>query len=134
MRGTNPANRAGIRIRRAYAAAEPADGARLLVDRLWPRGIRKDALRLDRWIKELAPSPKLRAFFGHDPAKWDEFRDLYKAELGHPDLRPLIVEVAREATHRPVTLIYAAKDESHNHARSARGHRGCNRESPKPGA
>lgn len=113
---SNRVNRRAIRIKRAYDAPEPADGIRLLVDRLWPRGVRKEALKLDRWLKELAPSPGLRTFFGHDPAKWDEFRALYKAELERPEMRPLIAEVAREAVNRPITLVYAAKDESHNHA------------------
>jgi uncharacterized protein YeaO (DUF488 family) len=113
---TRSADQREIRIKRSYEPPEPTDGARLLVDRLWPRGIRKDALKLDRWIKELAPSPRLRAFFGHDPAIWNEFRHLYKAELKHLEMKPLIDEIADEAARRPVTLIYAARDESHNHA------------------
>ena len=102
---TRSADQSAIRIKGAYEPPEPTDGARLLTDRLWPRGIRKDALKLDRWIEELAPSPRLRAFFGHDPAKWDEFRHLYKAELKRLESKPLIAQVANETTRRPVTLI-----------------------------
>jgi uncharacterized protein YeaO (DUF488 family) len=101
-------------IKRAYEPAAAADGARFLVDRLWPRGVKKDALALADWLKDVAPSDPLRRWFGHDPARWMEFRRRYRAELkclGRA-LQPL-----RDAQQRgSVTLVYGAKDAQHNHA------------------
>lgn len=104
-----------IRIKRAYAAAEDADGWRVLVDRLWPRGRSKADLRLDAWRKDLAPTDELRKWFGHDPARWEEFRRRYRAELedGAGAVRNFLAE-ARE--HPLVTLVYGAKDAEHNQA------------------
>ncbi|MDE1942599.1 MAG: DUF488 domain-containing protein [Betaproteobacteria bacterium] len=103
-----------IRIKRAYDPPDPADGIRLLVDRLWPRGLRKEAAALDDWQKDLAPSPGLRQWFGHDPARWQEFRQRYLAEMAaNPEPFESIRTLARSGT---VTLLYAARDAAHNHA------------------
>jgi uncharacterized protein YeaO (DUF488 family) len=103
-----------IRIKRAYEPPAPADGARVLVDRLWPRGVSKKTLALDRWDKEIAPSDALRRWFGHDPARWEEFRRRYKAELKqHATLLEALRELAGRA---PLTLVYGAQDEAHNDA------------------
>ena len=103
-----------IRIKRIYDAPARTDGFRVLVDRLWPRGIRKDAAKLDAWVREVAPSPKLRAWFGHDPQRWTEFRKRYRAELRKhtADLKALQARAAAG----PLTLLYAARDPEHNHA------------------
>ena len=105
-----------IHLCRAYdlRAGAASDGARLLVDRLWPRGIAKTDLPLDAWLKDVAPSPALRKWFGHVPAKWAEFGRRYIAEL---QAAPKAVEVALDWCRKgPVTLIYAAKDTQHTHA------------------
>lgn len=103
-----------IRLKRAYAAAAPADGCRVLVDRLWPRGVTREAAHIDLWLKDIAPSDALRKWFGHDPARWKEFERRYAAELAqHPEaLAQLLAEVRKG----PVTLVFAAKDEAHNNA------------------
>lgn len=103
-----------ISLKRVYEQAESSDGYRVLVDRLWPRGIRKDELKLDLWLKEVAPSTELRRWFAHEPARWAEFRWRYLAELKQcrETLRPLAV-CARE---EPVTLLYGARDHRHNNA------------------
>ena len=103
-----------IRLKRAYDAAESDDGTRLLVERLWPRGVKKEALHLERWVKEVAPSTELRKWFGHDPEKWTEFRQRYFAELRkNPEVWEPIGEEARRGT---VTLVYSSHDEKHNNA------------------
>jgi uncharacterized protein YeaO (DUF488 family) len=107
-----------IRIKRVYETAEPEDGTRILVDRLWPRGIEKKKLRLDSWYKDVAPSSQLRKWFGHAPAKWDEFRRRYFAELdSNPAAWSSLSELARSSI---VTLLYSAKDEGHNNAEALR--------------
>ncbi len=100
-----------IRLKRAYEAAAAGDGTRFLVERLWPRGVAKAALRLDGWLKDLAPSPALRTWYGHDVKKWAEFRRRYVAELeaNAEALRPL-AHAARAGT---VTLVFAARDPDH---------------------
>jgi len=103
-----------IAIKRAYAAPSPADGMRVLVDRLWPRGLRKSEAAIDRWLKELAPSTELRQWFGHDPNRWDEFRHRYTAEL--KDKTELLGELRAIAAKGPLTLVFAARDEQHNDA------------------
>jgi uncharacterized protein YeaO (DUF488 family) len=97
-----------LRLKRAYDPPSAADGARILVDRLWPRGIRKDVLRLDLWLKEIAPSPALRTWFAHDPARFDAFRQRYRAELAaNPDaVGRLQAFIARGR----VSLVYATRD------------------------
>ena len=103
-----------VRIKRVYAEAECADGLRVLVDRLWPRGLSKIEAKIDLWAKEAAPSPALRRWFGHDPAKWEEFQRRYLAELA---TRPQDLGSLQDAVaHCTVTLLYAAKDTLHNHA------------------
>ncbi|MFW7268663.1 DUF488 domain-containing protein [Gluconacetobacter sp. Hr-1-5] len=103
-----------VRIRRVYEAPEAGDGVRVLVDRLWPRGMRKADLPMDLWLKDAAPSPALRRWFGHDPARWAAFQERYRQELaaGNADIAKL-VDLARHGT---LTLLYAAHDQAHNHA------------------
>ena len=103
-----------IRLKRAYEDPSPQDGARWLVDRLWPRGRAKEALELSGWRREVAPSDELRAWFDHDPDRWEEFRRRYREELSRLDeeLAPL-VEAARDGD---LTLVYAARDEERNNA------------------
>jgi uncharacterized protein YeaO (DUF488 family) len=103
-----------VNLKRAYAPASPDDGMRILVDRLWPRGVRKADAAIDRWVKEIAPSTELRRWFGHDPARWNEFVGRYKAELaGHAELLGELRDIARR---KAVTLVFAARDEHHNEA------------------
>ena len=103
-----------IRIKRAYELAAKEDGARFLVDRLWPRGIKKEALHMAAWHKEVAPSNELRHWFSHDPAKWKEFQSRYRAELtaNHAAWQPLL----KAAGQGDVTLLYSAHDTEHNNA------------------
>ena len=108
------ARRHEIRLKRAYEPAGAQDGVRVLVDRLWPRGLRKDQVAADLWLKEAAPSDALRRWFGHDPRRWERFRATYRTELArHADLLELLDGLRRR---RPVTLIYGARDEAHNQA------------------
>lgn len=103
-----------IHLKRAYAAATPGDGRRLLVDALWPRGVSKDALQAEAWLKAVAPSTALRKWFGHDPARWEGFRKRYLAELdANPDA---VAELRAHLGHGPVTLLYGARDQEHNNA------------------
>jgi uncharacterized protein YeaO (DUF488 family) len=103
-----------LKIKRAYEKAEKDDGIRILVDRIWPRGVSKQKLKLDRWEKEVAPSDGLRKWFGHDPKRWQEFKRKYRAELRsyQKELR----ELRGLAKKHTVTLVYSAKDETHNQA------------------
>lgn len=107
----------GIRLKRVYEAPARADGARVLVDRVWPRGVSKEAARLDRWLKEVAPSAALRKWFGHEPSRWEEFRRRYHAEL-EKGAAAQAVEELRDLLkqRRTVTLLFAARDEAHNNA------------------
>src|SRR5689334_8860325 len=106
--------RTHLRIKRAYLPPSPEDGVRVLVDRLWPRGLRKSEAAIDHWLKDLAPSTELRRWFGHDPRRWEEFRCRYAAELAsRADLLDELREMARE---KPVTLVFAAHDELQNQA------------------
>ncbi|OUI94737.1 uroporphyrin-III methyltransferase [Acetobacter indonesiensis] len=101
-------------IRRIYDDAQPDDGARVLVDRLWPRGISKDRAALTLWLKDVAPSTALRHWFGHDPARWDEFQKRYRAELdANPDAVQQLLAFARRGK---LTLLYGARDTEHNEA------------------
>ncbi len=103
-----------IQIKRVYEPHTPGDGKRFLVDRLWPRGIRKDKLKYDSWLREIAPSTELRKWFTHDPSKWRDFQKRYRAELKqHTDDLKVLIRAAREGN---VTLLYGAKDEEHNNA------------------
>jgi uncharacterized protein YeaO (DUF488 family) len=103
-----------VRTRRAYEPAAPADGYRVLVDRLWPRGVGKEEAHLDEWAKELAPSPELRRWFGHDPARFDEFRRRYREELGARE--ETLRELRARARDGTLTLVYGARDTEHNGA------------------
>lgn len=103
-----------IRLKRAYDAANDDDGVRILVERLWPRGAKKELLHLDAWLKDVAPSTELRKWFSHDPAKWSTFQRRYFAEL---DANPEALEPIREASsHGRVTLIFSSHDAEHNNA------------------
>jgi uncharacterized protein YeaO (DUF488 family) len=102
-----------VAIKRAYEAPDPADGKRILVDRLWPRGLAKAEADIALWLKDVAPSTELRKWFGHDPGKWSEFQSRYRAEL---DGNPALAELKAMAQCGKVTLVYAAKDERHNEA------------------
>jgi uncharacterized protein YeaO (DUF488 family) len=103
-----------IRLKRAYQPAVADDGARILVDRLWPRGLKKSDAAIDRWLKDIAPSTALRKWFAHDPARWPEFRRRYAAEIRrHPDQLAELRAIARKG---PVTLIFSARDELRNDA------------------
>lgn len=103
-----------IKIKRVYEKPLAADGARVLVDRLWPRGIAKAALKLDSWEKDLAPSTSLRQWFGHDPKRWPEFKKRYRTELKAKKAE--LAALRARAKKGNVTLLYGAKDESHNNA------------------
>ncbi|MEO9132953.1 MAG: DUF488 domain-containing protein [Sphingomonas sp.] len=105
---------ANIRLKRAYESVNSEDGARVLVDRLWPRGVSKEDAALDQWMKEIAPSTELRKWFGHDPARWEDFRSRYNKELHqNTDLLCQLRALARQGS---LTLVYSAHDEIHNDA------------------
>src|SRR5690349_19728335 len=99
-----------VAIKRVYEKPEPADGIRVLVDRLWPRGVSKDAADLDAWMKELGPSDELRTWFGHQPNRWDVFVAKYQQELTTPLRQLLLAELQGGARGSPVTLVYGAHD------------------------
>lgn len=105
-----------VRSKRAYADPEPQDGYRVLVDRLWPRGRTREALRLDDWAKDLAPSDALRRWFGHEPARFAEFTARYRDELAGPTARAALERLAERARSGTVTLVFGATDERHNQA------------------
>lgn len=106
--------KADIRLKRVYEPADDEDGARILIDRLWPRGLRREEARLSLWLKEIAPSPDLRRWFGHDPERFAEFSDRYRAELAGND--EAVARLEDFLKKGRVTLLYAAHDEAHNHA------------------
>jgi uncharacterized protein YeaO (DUF488 family) len=103
---------ASVRLKRIYEPPADDDGIRVLVERLWPRGIRKAAV--DRWDREIAPSPALRKWYGHDPARWDEFRDRYRAELW--ERKPGLDDLRALARGGPLTLVFAARDPTRSSA------------------
>ena len=103
-----------IKIKRVYEQPDKDDGVRILVDRLWPRGLTKEKAAVDLWLKEIAPSIELRKWFGHDPEKWSSFRRRYKTEIRHND--DLIKLLKQKARERTVTLDYGARDQEHNEA------------------
>lgn len=110
---------ANVKLKRAYERPIAQDGTRILIDRLWPRGVKKVNAAINQWAKDVAPSSALRKWFGHDPARWQEFRNRYVAELrDHSVLMRQLRELARRG---PVTLVYAAHDEVHNDAVALRG-------------
>jgi uncharacterized protein YeaO (DUF488 family) len=103
-----------VSSKRIYDPAEPGDGYRVLVDRLWPRGVSRERAQLDEWARELAPSSELRKWFNHEPERFDEFRSRYREELR--ERRPQVEELRGRARDGPVTLLYAARDREHNEA------------------
>jgi uncharacterized protein YeaO (DUF488 family) len=105
-----------IRAKRVYDAPATGDGRRVLVDRLWPRGVSKERAQLDGWLREIAPSTELRRWFGHDPDRWEEFERRYRQELAAPERQVALTTLAQFVTERPLTLLYAARDTVHNEA------------------
>jgi len=103
-----------IKIKRIYEPHEANDGYRILVDRLWPRGMKKEAANINIWMKEIAPSTELRKWFNHEPEKWKSFLVKYKTELKHSSLLEELKALTEK--HKIITLLYGAKDEQHNHA------------------
>ena len=104
----------GVRVKRVYDQPAKADGYRMLVDRLWPQGLKKSEARIDEWLREIAPSTALRKWFKHDPDKWKEFKKKYSAELD--DHREQVEKLVREARKRTITLLFSARDTEHNNA------------------
>jgi uncharacterized protein YeaO (DUF488 family) len=103
-----------VRAKRVYESIQRSDGSRFLVERFWPRGVKKEKLKLDAWLKDVAPSDGLRRWFGHDPAKWDEFQRRYRTELvENPGAWKKLLESARQGN---ITLLYSARDTEHNNA------------------
>lgn len=103
-----------IRVKRVYDPPSADDGTRVLVDRLWPRGISKERARIDLWLKEVAPSADLRKWYGHDPDRWEEFRRRYRAELSAK--KDLILTLKEQAGHGTITLVYSSREEMRNNA------------------
>jgi uncharacterized protein YeaO (DUF488 family) len=103
-----------IRLKRAYEQPAPVDGYRVLVERLWPRGLKRESAAIDLWMKQIAPSPDLRKWYGHDVAKWDEFQKRYREELRRNGA--LVDQLREKCRDGTVTFIYAARDEEHNSA------------------
>jgi uncharacterized protein YeaO (DUF488 family) len=112
MKNKIPAD--NVKLKRAYEPAAANDGMRILIDRLWPRGITKKRAAIDQWMKDISPSTELRKWFGHDPARWDEFRRRYAQELRKKS--DLLDQLRSLAQRGPVTLVYSAHDEKHNDA------------------
>ncbi len=104
-----------VKVKRVYEKAEAKDGWRVLVDRLWPRGMKKEAAKIDQWMKDVAPTDKLRKWFGHDAKKWGDFQKKYRAEL--KEKAELLAELKKmEKEHGTLTLLFGARDEEHNQA------------------
>ncbi len=103
-----------IKLKRIYEAPSDDDGVRILVERLWPRGISKEKAKVDEWLKDIAPSPELRQWFKHDPAKWEEFQMRYRKELDQN--QELVNDLKRKAKGKTITFVYAASDEERNSA------------------
>lgn len=102
-----------IKIKRAYDPSEKSDGFRILVDRLWPRGLKKQTAKIDLWLKDIAPSPDLRKWYGHEPEKWFEFKKCYTKELNK---KKDVVQTLLQSRRRTITLVFAAKDIEYSHA------------------
>jgi len=105
-----------IRIRRVYSEPSSRDGVRILVDRVWPRGISKERAHIVEWRKDLAPTTSLRKWFGHEPVRWIEFRRRYRTELARSEMRDELKKLARLSRKRTITLVYSAADADHNQA------------------
>jgi len=108
-----------IKIKRVYDSPEPEDGKRILIDRLWPRGIKKEKLKMDEWLREIAPSDTLRKWFSHDPKKYQEFKKRYAEEL--EDKSGILERIRSEAKKGKVTILFSAKDPEHNNATVLKG-------------
>jgi uncharacterized protein YeaO (DUF488 family) len=106
-----------LKIKRAYDKKETSDGKRILIDRLWPRGVTKAEADIDEWFKELGPSTELRKWFGHDPERWPEFKERFTRELSEAGKREILDGIAQNAKRNHVTLIYSAKDTEHSNAK-----------------
>jgi uncharacterized protein YeaO (DUF488 family) len=105
-----------VKVKRAYEEPNSADGQRILVDRLWPRGLNKEDADLEDWPRDLAPSNELRRWFSHDPNRWEEFQSRYVKELKDPEKVPLLEDLLHRARRGTLTLVFAAKDEKRNNA------------------
>ncbi len=99
-----------VAIKRAYDKPSPQDGKRILVDGLWPRGLTKEKLKVEDWLRDIAPSPELRAWYGHKPEKWEEFRRKYRAELSKPPRKAILEKLVGRAREEKITLVFAARD------------------------
>lgn len=120
-----------LNVKRVYDRPAKADGLRILVDRLWPRGLSKQSAKIDHWARDVAPSGRLRKWYAHDPAKWDEFRKRYTKELnGNPEA---VAELRKLLSKRQVTLLFAAKDTEHNNAVALRDYLAKHRTAKKAG-
>ena len=106
----------GVQTKRAYETPSPQDGYRVLVDGLWPRGLTKEKLRVDEWMRAIAPSATLRKWYGHKPEKWEEFRRRFRAELEKPPRKELLDELIKRARKEKVTLVFGARDAQHSNA------------------
>ncbi len=109
-----------IRLKRAYDPPAEEDGQRVLVERLWPRGLKREEARLDDWLRDVAPSDALRRWFGHDPARWEEFQWRYRRELEDAEHQAALAKLRERAKQGTLTLIFAAKDTEHNSAQVLR--------------
>ena len=105
-----------IKLKRIYDTPERTDGKRVLIDRLWPRGVRKEEARIDAWLREIAPSDELRRWYGHKIERWEEFRKRYRDELSRVPLKELVEELRKEGKRSTVTLLFAATDTQHSNA------------------
>jgi uncharacterized protein YeaO (DUF488 family) len=105
-----------VTIKRAYEASGSDDGTRVLIDRVWPRGVRKQKAQIQTWMRDLAPSNELRRFFGHDPKRWQDFHKRYLEELKRSEAQPLLQELLAIARKGKLTLVYGARDQEHNQA------------------
>jgi uncharacterized protein YeaO (DUF488 family) len=105
-----------VTTKRVYDPPGPDDGYRVLIDRLWPRGMSKARAHFDAWLRDLGPSPELRRWFGHDPARWEEFRRQYQAELSRPEKQALIEDLVQRARHGTLTLLYGSREQRFNDA------------------
>jgi len=108
--------RRNLRIKRVYEPPDAADGTRILVDRLWPRGLSRERAKIDLWLKEIAPSDTLRRRLHRDPSAWGRFKTAYYSELAEPPAQSALNALVERLAHGPVTLLYAARDETHNNA------------------
>ena len=103
-----------VHVKRAYEPPSPEDGVRVLTERLWPRGISKERLAVDAWLREIAPSPELRRWYNHEPEKWDEFQQRYRRELQGPRQQELLAELVEKAASGALTLVYGSRDTERN--------------------